>query len=317
MTDKQQAAFREEAYELLGELESALLELEGRPEDDELVQRTFRALHTIKGSGSMFGFDEIARFTHELETAFDRVREGVLPVSAGLVNLTLAARDQIKSMLDESAKGGVADARRSAQIIEQLRGIVGAAPDPGRVEPFPPPSSLTGEPGGVSGESARWHIRFGPARDTFIKGTNPLLLLRELAGLGELKAAVLTDDVPELAQIDPESCYLRWDLELTTGYGRDAIRDVFIFVEDDCELSIEPVAEADPPAAADAAGVAEPTSGKPGPTEPATAGEPWTLGSVTAGARARSEPPRASASRPRNWTASSTSSASWSSCKRG
>ena len=276
MTDRQQAAFREEAHELLGELEAALLELDRRPEDSELVQRTFRALHTIKGSGSMFGFDEIARFTHELETAFDRVREGTLPVSAGLVNLTLAARDQIKSMLDESAQGGMADPRRSAEILEKLHAVVGTTPEAGA----PTPELLrTDEPGEAIGPATRWRIRFGPARDTFVKGTNPLLLLRELRSLGELKTGALTDDVPELAQIEPESCYLRWDLELTTSHGRDAIRDVFIFVEDDCELSIEPVAAAEP-ARQDVGGAAEAASVDADKPQPVPTTEPWTLGSV-------------------------------------
>jgi two-component system, chemotaxis family, sensor kinase CheA len=279
MTDKQQAAFREEAYELLVELESALLELDRSPEDGELIQRTFRALHTIKGSGSMFGFDEIARFTHELETAFDRVREGALPVSAALVNLTLAGRDQIKAMLDESSRGGVADPRRSAEIIEKLCSIVGTVPDARPARPAAPPFAA---PGQVSGPDGRWRIRFSPARDTLIKGTNPLLLIRELGGLGELKVAVLTDDVPDLAQLDPESCYLRWDLELKTSQAREAIRDVFIFVEDDCELSIEPLetAEAAPAAPEAAVNAAEPASGVPAQAESAAAVEPWTLGSV-------------------------------------
>ena len=78
-------AFREEAYELLAELESSLLDLEESPDDNELVRRVFRALHTIKGAGSMSGFDEIADFVHEIEAVFDMVRSGELcaPVVIG------------------------------------------------------------------------------------------------------------------------------------------------------------------------------------------------------------------------------------------
>ncbi len=74
-------AFREEAHELLSELETALLELEENPDDRDLVGRVFRAMHTIKGSGAMFGFEDIAAFTHDIETVFDGVREGKIPVS--------------------------------------------------------------------------------------------------------------------------------------------------------------------------------------------------------------------------------------------
>src|SRR5580698_3339124 len=109
MTDRLKLAFMEEARELLSELEAALLELDQARGDLEVVGRAFRALHTIKGSGAMFGFDEIASFTHNLETAFERLRNGQLTATAELINLTLAACDQIRAMLDESEGNGIAD----------------------------------------------------------------------------------------------------------------------------------------------------------------------------------------------------------------
>ena len=104
MIDNFKQAFQEEAREILVELEAALLELSIRPDDKELVGRTFRALHTIKGSGSMFGFEELAAFTHNLENAFDEVRNGRLPVTSELINVSLAALDQIKAMLERAAQ---------------------------------------------------------------------------------------------------------------------------------------------------------------------------------------------------------------------
>ena len=92
--------YKEEAYERLTELEGALLELEEAPDDSELISKIFRALHTIKGSGAMFGFDDIASFTHEVETVFDLVRNGRIPVGKELIDLTLQAGDLIRSMLD-------------------------------------------------------------------------------------------------------------------------------------------------------------------------------------------------------------------------
>ena len=98
-----QESFREEAREILVDLESALLELNENRGDLELVGRVFRALHTIKGSGAMFGFEDLAAFTHNLETAFDEVRNGRLQISSELVDLTLSALDQIRAMLEEGA----------------------------------------------------------------------------------------------------------------------------------------------------------------------------------------------------------------------
>ena len=120
--DKYKQAFREEAREILVELEASLLELNENRGDKELVARAFRALHTIKGSGAMFGFDELAAFTHKLENAFDEVRNGKLSVTSELVNLSLAALDQIKAMLEESAGRGAANRIVSAEILAKVRG---------------------------------------------------------------------------------------------------------------------------------------------------------------------------------------------------
>ncbi|NMC49804.1 MAG: chemotaxis protein CheA, partial [Desulfovibrio sp.] len=107
--DMHRMAFKEEAAELLGELEDSLLALEDQPEDQDLINRVFRAMHTIKGSGAMFGFDDIAAFTHEVETVFDKVRNGLFAVTKPLLDLTLAARDHIKSLLDVSDAPDVDD----------------------------------------------------------------------------------------------------------------------------------------------------------------------------------------------------------------
>lgn len=117
MIDRFKAAFQEEARELLSELEAALLELDGQRDDPEIVGRAFRALHTIKGSGAMFGFDELAAFAHNLEAVFDQLRKGELAATADLIRLSLAAGDQLKTMLDAAAGVGVTDQERSLHIL--------------------------------------------------------------------------------------------------------------------------------------------------------------------------------------------------------
>lgn len=122
--DQHGEAFKEEAYELLAEMETSLLELEETPDDAELIGRVFRAMHTIKGSGAMFGFGEIAAFTHQVETLFDLVRHGKIPVTKGLVDLTLSAGDQIRAMLDASEGGEAAHAGRAGEILASLRKLI-------------------------------------------------------------------------------------------------------------------------------------------------------------------------------------------------
>ncbi len=248
MIDQFKQSFLEEARELLIELESALLELDQKREDPEIVGRAFRALHTIKGSGSMFGFDDIARFAHSLETDFDRLRKGELAVSGGLINLALAAGDQIKSMLDAASGGEAADGAKSDEILAELGRLTGSEASVLEVAPAPPLETRA-----VDNTPARqWRIRFRPGLDTLINGTNPLLLLGELRALGPLELELDTSAIPPLAELDPERCYVAWDILLRTSAEVEAIRDVFIFVEGECELGIEPVIE-------QAASVAAPT----------------------------------------------------------
>src|ERR1700753_506322 len=92
--------FRKEASELFETLEGALLDLGQRPDDRELVDSAFRALHTIKGSGAMFGFDRVASFTHEFAPAFERVRKGDIKPTQELISVALAAKDYIRALIE-------------------------------------------------------------------------------------------------------------------------------------------------------------------------------------------------------------------------
>jgi two-component system, chemotaxis family, sensor kinase CheA len=114
--------YRQEAAELLEQLEQALLDLEHSPGDADLVNTAFRALHTIKGSGAMFGFDAVAEFTHHVETAFDRVRKGEVQASAELIAVTLAAKDHIRHLIDDG------DAGDGDAILDRLRDVLAAPP---------------------------------------------------------------------------------------------------------------------------------------------------------------------------------------------
>ena len=243
MIDQHKQAFQEEARELLVELESALLELDQNRDDREVIGRAFRALHTIKGSGAMFGFEDVSRFAHNLESAFDQLRNGRLRASSELIALTLAAGDQIKGMLEGPTGPGGADPERAAAILAELGRLTGStAPAPHAAAAAPMSHAAPPAAGPGSGPAREWRIHFRPGLDALLNGTNPLLLLRELGELGELRVRVDLAAVPRLGEIDPERCYLAWDMLLRTSAEPSAIQDVFIFVEGECELSIEPAA---------------------------------------------------------------------------
>jgi two-component system, chemotaxis family, sensor kinase CheA len=220
--------FTQEAQDLLAQLEAVLLDLEQKPDDMALIDSAFRALHTIKGSGSMFGFEAVAAFTHHVETAFDRVRKGSVAPSRELMATALLAQDHMRRLIERP------DAEDKAVGDVILAGLQRVLDEPVRPAAAPAPAT---EPA----KQATWRIRMRLPRDVMANGTNPLLLLDELRELGAASITALTDDVPPLAEIDPAACYLGWDVVLTTAQPRQAIEDVFIFVRDEMTLEIEPI----------------------------------------------------------------------------
>ncbi|MEI6207571.1 MAG: chemotaxis protein CheA [Desulfuromonadales bacterium] len=238
MMEQAIATYREEAGELLAELETSLLELEETPDDNDLINRVFRAMHTIKGSGAMFGFDEIASFTHEVETVFDMVRNGKMTVTKRLLDLTLKSRDHISYLLSCQI-GEEVDRSDGDEIIAGLRQLVPQMEMPQRGSSEVPSINL---PAVSEDELARentWRIRFRPVPNILMCGTNPVSLINELRGLGTAHVVAQFDEIPLLDDLTPENCYIYWDVILTSSRGEDAIKDVFIFVEDDCDIRIE------------------------------------------------------------------------------
>ncbi|MHB8882173.1 MAG: chemotaxis protein CheA [Thermodesulfovibrionales bacterium] len=234
--------FRAEAMELLAALESSLLELECSPGNQETIGSIFRVFHTLKGTGAMCGFDEISHFTHEIETLYDMVRGGKITPDKELIDVTLAAGDLIKQFLtlDESSTGelagqeaGLLAAFRRFMPPEASGAPASAAPSDktsGSVSPGAPP---------VQAKQITYRIRFNPFKEIFKGGTNPVLLLSELRGLGDCTIAAHTEAIPDIYEMDAEACYTFWDAILTTDRGIDAIRDIFIFVENESELKID------------------------------------------------------------------------------
>lgn len=239
--DQNESIFREEAYELLTVLEISLLELEKNPDDNEIISKIFRAMHTIKGSGAMFGFEKVAAFTHDIETVYDLLRNGGIIVNKELIDLTLASCDQIRRMIDLKDE---ADADEAAKLTLGFKEFLSAEKDKsGKDEP----RKIEAEellPQEDADKKVTYRIRFKPHADIFSRGTNITPLLMEMRRMGVCKIMTQTDTVPDLAEINPENCYIYWDIMLTTNRGLDAVKDVFIFVEDECELKIEAVDEA-------------------------------------------------------------------------
>ncbi|WP_101924766.1 chemotaxis protein CheA [Luteimonas rhizosphaerae] len=260
------ATFFEESREGLEAMEAGLLQLEQGDRDAELINSIFRAAHSIKGGAATFGFDAVAALTHVLETLLDELRAGKRAVTGPAIDAMLASVDVLRALLGEAETGQPADPQASQAVQARLNAVLSGteAPGPVAVEATAPPQA---DPSG-------WQIGFTPAPSLFMSGNDPLRIIRELDGLGSLAVACRTERLPAFAQLDPLEAYLAWDLGLVGAVPRSAVDEVFAWVEDDCELDIQPVF----PAAAVDAGVAteaDPANAAPGaadargPQEPA------------------------------------------------
>jgi two-component system chemotaxis sensor kinase CheA len=226
---KMQGAFRTEAADLLAELDSSMLELESRPQDADLLNRVFRAIHTIKGSGATAGFNEMAAFTHHVEELFDEARMARLTITPEMIDLALQGKDLIGQLLESDTPAELEPA--CAQVVEALAKFL-----PHNVRPSPNGLTKSGD-GGV--QTHRHMIFFKPHAKIFFSGTDPVNLVDELRALGEATVTARVDGVPALENLDPEQCYLAWDVELLSKHPIAKVKEVFLFVEEESEMRIE------------------------------------------------------------------------------
>ena len=242
--------FIEEAVDLIDDLEKAVLELEDNTTDADIVQRIFRIMHTLKGNSSMFGFEQIDRFTHHMETIYDQVRSGEREVTQATLNVTLRSVDHLKNLLDEAGNESAALMKEQEALMQQMDAIIEGRPVPADASQAPaeepqsvPEASVKAAPQPVpieeKGAYETFFIRYAPVTDIFNNGTNPLYQVDELQALGKAKIKVHFEKVPPLAEIEPSFCYTSWEIILATDKGQNAIDDVFIFVEGDSDLKIE------------------------------------------------------------------------------
>lgn len=234
--------FFQECEEQLGELETGLMAMEAGDADTETVNAVFRAVHSIKGGAGAFALDALVRFAHVFETAMDEVRAGRLKPDAATMNVLLRAADVLADLVRAARDGDTVDETRTQSLAAELvdlKGGTGGDEDDGLVD-FP---AISFEPlavtlDGVDTLHESWTIEFRPRAELYAKGNETFLLLRELRRLGDLSVSLLLDDLPELPELDPEGAYLSWTATLQSDCGETAIREVFEFVDTECDIEI-------------------------------------------------------------------------------
>jgi len=237
MMDNFKKKFIEEATEHIQDIEQALLELEQNPTDKPLIERVFRAMHSLKGSGAMFGFEKISEFTHNLETAYDLVRSEEMLITSELLNLTLASVDHLSALLKEDSELSETLLKQHNLLMQQIDELVHS----NNTKSITIEEPTEDIPANVNLKT--YYILFQPHEDLMNNGTNPLFLIDELYSLGACIAIPIIKKIPSLDEFDPNKCYTTWELFLATESDINAITDIFIFVEDDCELQVTLISE--------------------------------------------------------------------------
>jgi two-component system chemotaxis sensor kinase CheA len=236
--------FRLEAAELLEQIEQGLLDLTHRLTDKDLIDAVFRGLHTLKGSGSMFGFDALAAFTHHCESAFDRVRKGEVPATVELVSAVLSARDHMRALVEEEVTPD--HLARGEVLLADLRAAVERAQggEPSATKQVDAAASPSAPAAALAHEStgAGWKLWFSLPQNAMSNGTNPMALLAELRELGEATIEADISAIPPLEGLVPTDLHVGWHVTLRTDQPKSAIDDVFIFVMDDMQMRVEPLA---------------------------------------------------------------------------
>jgi len=248
--------FFEECAEQLAELEAGLLAIENGEADSDTVNAVFRAVHSIKGGAGAFSLDDLVRFAHIFETTLDELRSNRLEATDTVIKVMLRSGDALADLVTVARDGGVADAVRNDGLAAELKALVGggatetedaAGEDDnqgmGDLDFVPIAVDLDDLLGGGDdaeddGETT-FHISFKPHEGLYSKANEAAVVLRDLCKLGEAEVTCDTSELPQLQDLDPESAYLTWNIELRTSATEEAVREIFEFVEWDCDLTIE------------------------------------------------------------------------------
>ena len=260
------ATFFMECEELLADLENGLSAMESGSADGETINAVFRAVHSVKGGAGAFGLDPLVRFAHVFETLMDDIRSGKVQATAVIVRELLRAADILADHVQAAKTGTVADEARSAEMAHILEALsadgqaAGAAP----AMPAPTPIAFTPAPvpaigGGddigsgfkpmtvslvsfdepaPAAAAEPWKITFRPKAELYRNANDPLLLLRELERLGPIVVELDDSGLPALEDLDPEGAYLAFTVTLDAPVEESTVRDVFEFVDGDCDVEI-------------------------------------------------------------------------------
>jgi two-component system chemotaxis sensor kinase CheA len=273
--DDFKATYFDECSELLLELEEQFAAIEEGDRSSDRLNAEFRAIHSIKGGGGAFGFSALVAFAHTYETLLDHVRDGRVEMTENVAHLCLRANDIVADFVNAAKEGVDLDPAYGADEKLQFDTLTSGNDPDATGEPMeefdidfvpvmvhlshaeddePAEAGLDAaiELAGMAEDSfavspmapepSRWEVRFAPHSELYARANDPLLLLRELAQLGEIEVRAAIDEIPALPDFEPFGIYCAWEITLRSPtVTRAAIAEVFEFVEGICDLTITEV----------------------------------------------------------------------------
>ena len=253
--DQLRTTYFDECAELLDSACTHLAAIEEGRADDQSVHAVFRAIHSIKGGGGIFGFERLVAFAHVFETALDLLREGRLALAPPVAALLLRSTDVMADLVAAARTGEDRPPGFENELVSELR----AAAESCTAPPAPPPAAAPAEETRYGIWVQRYRIRFVPHAGLFKTANDPLLIIRELKRLGQVDVEADLSRLPPLTTLDPTAAYLAWTLHVQTTAPAAALAEAFEYVGDACDLLIEPeTAPEEPPATAAAPDPATP-----------------------------------------------------------
>lgn len=234
----------EECAELLDALQSSLDGLSNGAGDDETLHAIFRAVHSIKGGAGAFGFTALVTFSHLFENVLDALRDRTLAATQDVIHLLMRASDALADIVAATREDAPLPDGFAADIMASLQAALDGQSATHGPDAVADKVALTAKADSTAGAPLCYRITFAPRTELLERGNEPLLLCRQLKRLGALNVEPDTSQLPRLDVMDPETAYLRWAFTLRTNAPEASIREVFEFVEDDCDLTIQCVAPA-------------------------------------------------------------------------
>jgi two-component system chemotaxis sensor kinase CheA len=240
--------FFEESLESINDMEAELLGIDGQFPDSGVItalepisdslNTIFRAAHSIKGGASTFGFEQIADFTHILETLLDNMRDGLCETTKNTVTVLLQSADIMRSLFDAAQNGTTVATDIVSPVKLKLEEFAAANSNTDAASQSADTQPIKNATESTTG----WKIKFVPHKGLFLTGNDPLRIIRAISSLGDTKVKAKYDKLPTLGRMNPESCYLSWEITLKANVARSELEQIFAWVEDDCDLIIKPAA---------------------------------------------------------------------------